>query len=244
MRHLLRIGLILTVGAVLAATTGLLSLRTADFCTARTQTFSVSQSDPEQLCIGMTGSWFGVQVCDLVQSAASDLPEMRRWLTAQSSTAPAPYWAQPTADALVAQTNELHGLTQDVIAVGWPLPIAVSVSPIWQELSRGPGFRLTPPSNLIRTPDVARLSDDQIAWDLFFLYMPQIQWTGLLVSAALHGTVAWVGAALAYRAAARAARYFRLDPSMCQLCGYPRGNSAVCSECGTPLASRRSQMSA
>ena len=64
-------------------------------------------------------------------------------------------------------------------------------------------------------------------------------WAGLLANSALFGCVLWLLAVAGDRFTRYQIRSFRLRRHLCPSCGYPRGTSSICTECGVrhrPLA--------
>ncbi len=61
-------------------------------------------------------------------------------------------------------------------------------------------------------------------------------WMGVLGNTLFYAALLWL---LFLVVTGRARRYFRARRGLCPTCGYPGGETAVCSECGEPVRSRR-----
>ena len=146
--------------------------------------------------------------------AALDCDEVTTRSTDPSPSELAPSWAglrtPPPTDYAI----------RDAHAYGWPL---ISM---WQDyVDAGDGYR----SNLLRGLEVAFLPPD----GGFPRAVPlRPIWPGFAVNTIVYAPVLWllIGGPFAMR------RFIRRLRGLCPKCAYPVGESSVCTECGTELA--------
>ncbi len=119
------------------------------------------------------------------------------------------------------------------IGVGWPAPaLCATVTQEWGPIGEPGGRKVHTRLDYGYMPEMTQLPDSlfQDRIPMIFPYRPV--WAGFAANTLLYGAVL---AAIAWCARyVRRAR--RLRRGQCPACGYPRGTSPVCTECGEALA--------